>query len=145
VIFRHSPIASTAVGRRLLVRPLIDDNKSRTWVSSPFRRRWDATNWSVQGNQTAAHRTRARYLPATSGVGSYRMMSTELDRVHLHTRPLAYVLDDDREITDLVSGMLATCGFNSRELADPSACVRTIRDAHPEARPNVVVLDLSLR
>jgi FixJ family two-component response regulator len=63
----------------------------------------------------------------------------------LHTRPLAYVLDDDREITDLVSGMLATCGFNSRKFADPSACVRTIRETHPEARPNVVVLDLSFR
>jgi EAL domain-containing protein (putative c-di-GMP-specific phosphodiesterase class I)/FixJ family two-component response regulator len=72
-------------------------------------------------------------------------MSNELSSVDLHARPLAYVLDDDREVTDLVSRMLATCGFNSREFADPIACVRTIRETYPEARPNVVVLDLSFR
>ena len=72
-------------------------------------------------------------------------MSTELNSVDLHARPLAYILDDDREVTDLVSGMLVTCGFNSHEFADPTACVRTIRETHPEARLNVVVLDLSLR
>jgi EAL domain-containing protein (putative c-di-GMP-specific phosphodiesterase class I)/ActR/RegA family two-component response regulator len=88
---------------------------------------------------------RARYLPVTSGVGSCRIMSTELNSVDLPTRPLAYVLDDDREVTDLVSRMLAACGFHSREFADPIACLQTIRDTYPEARPNVVVLDLSLR
>jgi EAL domain-containing protein (putative c-di-GMP-specific phosphodiesterase class I)/ActR/RegA family two-component response regulator len=72
-------------------------------------------------------------------------MSTELNSEDLRTRPLAYVLDDDREIADLVSRMLAACGFYSRKFADPIACVRTIRDTPDEARPDVVVLDLSLR
>jgi DNA-binding response OmpR family regulator len=72
-------------------------------------------------------------------------MFTEPNSVDLHTKPLAYVLDDDREVTDLVSRMLATCGFHPREFADPTACVRTIRETHPEARPTVVVLDLSFR
>lgn len=70
-------------------------------------------------------------------------MSTEPSSGDL--RPLAYVLDDDRETTDRVSRMLAACGFNSREFADPIACVRTIKETYPEARPSVIVLDLSLR
>jgi EAL domain-containing protein (putative c-di-GMP-specific phosphodiesterase class I)/FixJ family two-component response regulator len=72
-------------------------------------------------------------------------MSNEPNSVALRTTPLAYVLDDDREVTDLVSRMLATCGFTSREFADPTACLQTIRDTYPEGRPNVVVLDLSFR
>jgi FixJ family two-component response regulator len=72
-------------------------------------------------------------------------MSTEFDSAGSHTRPLAYVVDGDFEITRLVSRMLATCDFIPRQFADPMACLRRIRDTCSSARPNVIALDLSFR
>ena len=71
-------------------------------------------------------------------------MSTEFDDTGLRTKPLAYVLDDNLKVRELVSRMLAKCGFIPREFADMNACTRQIRETCPGARPNVIVLDLAL-
>ena len=71
-------------------------------------------------------------------------MSTEFDDTGLRTKPLAYVLDDNLKVRELVSRMLVKCGFIPREFADMNACTRQIRDTGPGTRPNVLVLDLAL-
>jgi EAL domain-containing protein (putative c-di-GMP-specific phosphodiesterase class I)/FixJ family two-component response regulator len=71
-------------------------------------------------------------------------VSTEFDDTGLRAKPLAYVLEDNLKVRELVSRMLAKCGFIAREFADMNACTRQIRDTCPGARPNVIVLDLAL-
>jgi EAL domain-containing protein (putative c-di-GMP-specific phosphodiesterase class I)/CheY-like chemotaxis protein len=71
-------------------------------------------------------------------------VSTEFDDTGLRAKPLAYVLDDNLKVRELVSRMLVKCGFIPREFADMNACTRQIRDTCPGARPNVIVLDLAL-
>jgi EAL domain-containing protein (putative c-di-GMP-specific phosphodiesterase class I) len=73
-----------------------------------------------------------------------RIVSTEFNDAGLRTRPLAYVLDDNLKVRELVSRMLAGCGFISREFGDSNACTRQIRDTCPGGRPSVIVLDLAL-
>jgi EAL domain-containing protein (putative c-di-GMP-specific phosphodiesterase class I)/CheY-like chemotaxis protein len=71
-------------------------------------------------------------------------VSNEFNDAGLRTRPLAYVLDDNLKIREVVSRMLAKCGFMAREFADPNACTRELRDTYPGSRPSVIVLDLAL-
>jgi EAL domain-containing protein (putative c-di-GMP-specific phosphodiesterase class I) len=59
-------------------------------------------------------------------------------------RPLAYVLDDDNKVADMVCRMLTACGFVSRMFFDPTPCLQQIKTAGPYARPAVMVLDLAL-
>ena len=62
----------------------------------------------------------------------------------MRTKPLAYLLDDNLKVRELVSRMLAKCGFIPCEFTDMNACTRQIRDTCPATRPNVLVLDLAL-
>jgi len=73
-----------------------------------------------------------------------RIVSIEFDEAGLRTKPLAYVLDDNLKVRELVSRMLAKCGFIPREFGDMTACTRQIKDTCPGGRPNVIVLDLAL-
>jgi EAL domain-containing protein (putative c-di-GMP-specific phosphodiesterase class I)/CheY-like chemotaxis protein len=71
-------------------------------------------------------------------------VSIEPIDAQLSTRPLAYVLDDNLKVRELLSRMLTKCGFVPREFADTNACIRQIRETYPGARPDVIVLDLAL-
>jgi hypothetical protein len=56
----------------------------------------------------------------------------------LRTKPLAYLLDDNLKVRELVSRMLAKCGFIPCEFTDMNACTRQIKILAPA--PNLTLL-----
>src|SRR5579871_2790929 len=58
--------------------------------------------------------------------------------------PLAYVLDDRREIGEVVCRMLVASGFAARQFSDPVPCLQQLKTSTAAARPEVMVLDLAL-
>jgi EAL domain-containing protein (putative c-di-GMP-specific phosphodiesterase class I)/ActR/RegA family two-component response regulator len=60
------------------------------------------------------------------------------------SKPVAYVLDDDRQIGILVTRMLSSLGFVSLTFTDASECLQQCKTAKGYAKPTLIVLDLSL-
>jgi EAL domain-containing protein (putative c-di-GMP-specific phosphodiesterase class I)/ActR/RegA family two-component response regulator len=58
--------------------------------------------------------------------------------------PVAYVLDDDRKVSVLISRMLRVAGFVAIPFTEPSECLKQLRAADAYTVPTVFVLDLSL-
>jgi EAL domain-containing protein (putative c-di-GMP-specific phosphodiesterase class I)/ActR/RegA family two-component response regulator len=66
-----------------------------------------------------------------------------LKRDEAHS-PIAYVLDDDREVSALVSRMLRVAGFIAVPFNEQRACLQQLKTAEAYTMPTVFVLDLSL-
>jgi EAL domain-containing protein (putative c-di-GMP-specific phosphodiesterase class I)/ActR/RegA family two-component response regulator len=58
--------------------------------------------------------------------------------------PIAYVLDDDRQVSILISRMLRVAGFVAVPFIEPGDCLRQLKAADAYSIPTVFVLDLSL-
>jgi EAL domain-containing protein (putative c-di-GMP-specific phosphodiesterase class I)/ActR/RegA family two-component response regulator len=58
--------------------------------------------------------------------------------------PVAYVLDDDRQVSMLISRMLRVAGFVAVPFTEPVECLRQLKAADAYTTPTVFVLDLSL-
>lgn len=59
-------------------------------------------------------------------------------------KPLAYVLDDERDIGMVVCRMLGALGFATLPFIEADECVRQIEAAAPYAKPGLILLDLAL-
>src|SRR5258707_428959 len=58
--------------------------------------------------------------------------------------PVAYVLDDDRKVSVLISRMLRVAGFVAVPFTEPIECRKQLKAADAYTVPAVFVLDLSL-